>query len=53
MPEQEVRYKFDALTSSNMTAELRDSIARLIGELEERRVSDLTALLSQARMSEE
>jgi 2-methylcitrate dehydratase len=53
MPEQEVRYKFDALTSSNMTAELRDSIVRLIGELEERRVSDLTALLSQARMSEE
>ena len=51
MREQEVRFKFDALTASNSTAELRDGIARVVGELENRRVSDLTALLAQARMN--
>ena len=51
MPEQEVRYKFDALTSSNTTAELRDRIADVIGDLEDRRVSELTTLLAEARMN--
>lgn len=51
MPEQEVRYKFDALTSSNTTAELRDSIAQVVSELEDRRVADLTSLLGEARIN--
>ena len=51
MPEQEVRHKFDALTSSNTTADLRDAVAQVVSELEDRRVADLTSRLGEARIN--
>jgi 2-methylcitrate dehydratase len=49
MPWDEVRYKYDALTASHLSDGLRDQIAEAVSNLENIRVTDLTALLARAR----
>jgi 2-methylcitrate dehydratase len=48
MPCEEVRYKYDALTSGHLPDGVREELADMALRLEHARVRDLTALLAQA-----
>ena len=48
MPCEEVRYKYDALTSGHLSDDVQDELADVVLRLEHARLRDLTRLLAQA-----